>query len=80
LKARYLHITIAVGGLFERQGTEALQLLLGVPLKVRYLHITIAIGGPFRSKVLTHYSCCWGPLSKQSTYTLQFLYGLFNEV
>jgi len=25
--------------------------------------------------VLTHYSCCWGTLWKQSTYILQFLLG-----
>jgi len=44
LKARYLHITIAVGG----------------PVKAMYLHITIAVGGPFESKVLTNYSCWFG--------------------
>jgi len=51
LEMWYLHITIAVGG----------------PVKARYLHITIAVGGLFESKVVTHYSCCWGPLWKQST-------------
>ena len=29
----------------------------------------------FESKVLTYYNGCWGGLSKQSTYTLQFLLG-----
>ena len=42
MKARYLHIKVAVGA----------------PLKARYLNITIAVGGPFESKVLTHYKCC----------------------
>jgi len=40
VKARYLHITVTVGG----------------PLKARYLHITLAVGGPFESRELTHYS------------------------
>ena len=39
LKAKYLRITIAVGG----------------HLKARYLHITLAVGVPFESRVL---SCC----------------------
>ena len=64
MKARYLHITIAVGG----------------PLKARCSHITVAVGGPFastvlayytlikapsmkfKSRVLTHFSGCWGPI------------------
>jgi len=28
----------------------------------------------FKSRVLAHFSGCWGPLRKQSTCTLQFLY------
>jgi len=54
-----LHITIAVGDLFESN----------------FFYITIAVGGSCESKVLTHYDCCWGPLWKQSTYTLQLLLG-----
>ena len=46
MKARYLHITVTVGG----------------PLKARYLHITLAVGGPFESRALTHYSFFQGPL------------------
>jgi len=45
------------------------------PLKVEYLNITAARGDPFENKVFTHCSCCWGPLWKQSTYTLQLLFG-----
>jgi len=44
-------------------------------VKARYLHSTVAVWGLFESKILTHYTCCWGPLWKLSTYTLQFLLG-----
>jgi len=39
------------------------------------LHITLAVGSPFEGKVLTHCNCCWGPLWKQGTYTVQLLLG-----
>jgi len=42
-------------------------------LKADYLHIKAAAGSPFQSKVLTHYTCCRGPLSNQGTYTLKLL-------
>jgi len=67
----YLHITVAVGGLFDcivhehyncwplwKQGTFTLRLLLGTSLKARSLYITIAVGGLFESKVRKHYNCC----------------------
>jgi len=60
-KARYLHITVAVG-MSLKASNFTLELLLGAPLKARYLHITIVVGGPFERKVLTHYNCCLGPL------------------
>jgi len=40
--------------------------VLGGPLKEKCLCITVTLG-PFQSKVFTHYSCCWGPLWKQSS-------------
>ena len=38
-------------------------------------YMIIAVGGPFGIKVLTHYSCCWGPLCKQITFKLQLMLG-----
>jgi len=55
LKAWYLHIKIAVGGLFESKDFY-ITVTVEAPLKSRYLHITIAVGGPFESRVLTHYN------------------------
>jgi len=43
-----------------------LQLLVEAPLKAKHLHITFAIAeAPFESRVLTHYSCCWGPFKSK---------------
>jgi len=82
LKARYLHITVAVGapvkawclhttiaveGPCENKGCWWQQLLV-VPLKAHYLQIAVVVRGPFERKVLTYFSFFWGPLWKQSTY------------
>jgi len=70
LKARYLNVTIAVGGSFERKILTHYSCCLGLfesmefyiiiavggPLKARCLHITVAVWGAFKSRVFTHYS------------------------
>ena len=61
MKARYLHIAVAVGGPCESILLTHCSCCWG-PFETRYLYITIAVGGPYESKILTHYSCCWGPL------------------
>jgi len=55
LKVCYLHIKIAVGGLFESKDIYITD-TVGASLKSRYLHITIAVGSHCESRALTHYS------------------------
>jgi len=54
-----------------------MQLLLGPVWKQVTLHTTVDVGIPFESRrgLLIRYRCCWKPLWKQSTYTLQMLLG-----
>ena len=89
LKARYLHIVIAVGSLLESKEfyitvavwgpfeskTKHITIAVGSLLERTEVYITNAVGGVFECIVLTHYNCCLGPLWKQGTYTLQLLFG-----
>jgi len=49
LKAKYLHIIIAVGGPFESKVLTHYSLFKAPSMK-------------FKSRVVTHFSGCWGPL------------------
>jgi len=55
--------------------TYTLQLPLEDLLKAECLRTTVATGGPYESGALAHCSCCWGPFWKQSSYTIQLLFG-----
>jgi len=79
MKARYLHIKVEVGRLFESKEFH-ITVAVGGPLKARYSHITIAVGGPFENRALTHHSflVSFGPLCKQITFKLQLLLGALH--
>jgi len=61
-KSEYLHITIAVEGAFNSSVFMHYSGCGGAPSKYRS-----SCGGPFKSRVLAHCRCCWGPLWKKST-------------
>jgi len=59
---------------FEAFFICSLEMVVGrFEMTVAHLHITVAVWGLFDSIVLEHYNCCWGPLWKQGSYTLQLL-------
>jgi len=51
---------------------------VGGPFESKAFYVKVAIASPPEIKVLTHYNCCWGPLWKQATYTLQLLLGALS--
>ena len=63
MKARYLNITIAVGGPFESKVLTQYNCWWGLFESMEF-SIIITVGGPFESKMLIHYSCCWGPFAR----------------
>ena len=81
MEARLLHITVAVGGLFESsvlthysfftQSTYTFQWLLGAPFKADYLEIAVAVGAPLKAKYLRIAVSVGGPFeSRVLTYDL----------
>jgi len=72
LKARCLHIKIAVGASLKERYLH-IKVEVGHLSESKVFHITLTAGGPSESKVLTHESCCWGSLWKEGAPTLQLL-------
>jgi len=60
LKARCLHISVALEGPFASKVLTDCSLFKAPSMK-------------FKSRVLTHFSACRGPFWKQITWALQFL-------
>ena len=75
LDSRYTAKISAAAYLWMRLISEYIWQLLEAPLKARYLHITPAVWDPFESNVHPYHNCSLGPLWKQPTSTLQFLFG-----
>ena len=63
LKVEWLHFTVAVGGLWKAEYQHN-AFAVGNFWKL----LTVFIEDTFESRVVTHCSCFWGTLSKQSTY------------
>jgi len=70
LKASYLNITTAVGGFFASRVLTYYSFFKAPSMKFKSRMLTHFSGcwGPFESKVPAHYSFCTGPLWKQSSY------------
>jgi len=55
LKARYLHITFVIVGLFESVELTHYSCCCGLfESKVAYLHIAVALGSPFEGRILNY--------------------------
>jgi len=78
VKAKYLHITVSLGGPLK---AEHLHITLSFRgpfnkvLKAECLHILVAVGGSFESKLPSNCSCCWGPFGSKVTVHYSFSRG-----
>jgi len=78
LKARYLHIIIAVVSLFESKEFY-ITIAIGAPLKTSYLHITIAVGSPVKIRCLHIIVAVGAPLKASYLHITISVGGLFES-
>ena len=80
-EASWIHITVAVGGPFASRLLTHCSFFEAPAMKFKSRVLTHFSGcwGPLWKQIPWNCSCCWGPLWKQSTCTLVFVGALWKQ-